>query len=281
MNGTGIALAALALIGLPAVAEAQATAIATWVSSTGVDTGNCNLAAPCRTFQYAHDHTAAGGEIDVKDAGRFGALSITKSISIVAAGFQAGMSVAANTIGIAVNAGTTDTVIIRGLTIDGHGLGYDGISATQAGLLVIRDCVIQGMTGAGIRLVSATILPKVGIVNVVAQHNAYGVYKTGTYLSGAAADARIVSLSIAGSAITGNATGLYLRGDDTLVDASSVEYNSTYGIDDQGSITLGASVFNGNAGNMIAKLKDDPNYSYGDNKIRDAGFPILNTLSPK
>ncbi|MCG4712409.1 hypothetical protein L0P28_16900, partial [Dorea formicigenerans] len=56
----------------------------TWVSGTGTDQAGCGpLATPCRTMQYAHDNTAAGGEIDVKHAAGYGTLTITKSITIL------------------------------------------------------------------------------------------------------------------------------------------------------------------------------------------------------
>jgi hypothetical protein len=38
--------------------------------------------APCKTFAGAISNTAAGGEIDVLDPGGFGALTITKAITI-------------------------------------------------------------------------------------------------------------------------------------------------------------------------------------------------------
>jgi hypothetical protein len=104
------------------------TIVKTWVSTTGHDTGTCPITSPCQTFQYAIDQTAAGGEVDVKDSGGFGAMVITKAISIIAAdGVLALISVPSGGTGITINAGSSDVVIISGLTLDGHLLGGTGI----------------------------------------------------------------------------------------------------------------------------------------------------------
>jgi len=55
----------------------------TWVSGKGTDSGGCPVTAPCKTFAFALTQTAAGGEIDVLDPGGYGAVTITKSTSIV------------------------------------------------------------------------------------------------------------------------------------------------------------------------------------------------------
>src|SRR4051812_820307 len=67
----------------------------TWVSSTGSG-AVCSRAAPCATFQAAHDVTTPGGEINCVDAGDYGGglsprLNITKSISIICDNTQAGI----------------------------------------------------------------------------------------------------------------------------------------------------------------------------------------------
>src|SRR5438094_1892466 len=61
---------------------AQAQATRTWVSGVGDDANPCSRTAPCKTFAGAISKTAVGGEIDVLDPGGFGAVTITKSITI-------------------------------------------------------------------------------------------------------------------------------------------------------------------------------------------------------
>ncbi|HTB00051.1 MAG TPA: hypothetical protein VK804_06205, partial [Bradyrhizobium sp.] len=58
-----------------------------------------------------------GGEIDVLDPGGYGPVTITKSITIDGKGMAS--ILASGTNGITVNAGSTDVVILRNLSISG------------------------------------------------------------------------------------------------------------------------------------------------------------------
>src|SRR4249920_42972 len=73
-----IAAAGFGLSVLPASAQATRT----WVSGVGDDANPCSRTAPCKTFAGAISKTAAGGEIDTLDPGGFGAVTITKPITI-------------------------------------------------------------------------------------------------------------------------------------------------------------------------------------------------------
>ena len=68
------------LLAFTSIAQAQATR--TWVSGVGDDVNPCSRTAPCKTFAGAISKTAAGGEIDALDPGGFGAVTITKNITI-------------------------------------------------------------------------------------------------------------------------------------------------------------------------------------------------------
>src|SRR5216684_8686022 len=72
--------AVILVLGVSVVANAQATR--TWVSGVGDDANPCSRTAPCKTFAGAISKTAKGGEIDALDPGGFGAVTITKSITI-------------------------------------------------------------------------------------------------------------------------------------------------------------------------------------------------------
>src|SRR5262252_7236568 len=54
----------------------------TWVSGVGDDVNPCSRTAPCKTFAGAIAKTAPGGEIDALDPAGYGAVTITKSITI-------------------------------------------------------------------------------------------------------------------------------------------------------------------------------------------------------
>src|SRR5688572_12301684 len=93
-------------------ANAQATR--TWVSGVGDDVNPCSRTAPCKTFAGAISKTAAGGEISALDPGGFGAVTITKSITINGDGTLAGI-LASLVNGVTINAATTDRVVLRNL----------------------------------------------------------------------------------------------------------------------------------------------------------------------
>src|SRR5262245_6679780 len=131
---------------------AQAQATRTWVSGVGDDANPCSRTAPCKTFAGAISKTAAGGEINVLDPGGFGAVTITKPISIISQ-FEAGVLVS-GTNGIVVSAGTNDKVLLEGLDIEGLGTGLNGIRIISAGNVTIRRCSIRNFTQRGIDLES-------------------------------------------------------------------------------------------------------------------------------
>src|ERR1700749_2111901 len=74
------AVGLLALMLSFAPAHAQATR--TWVSGVGDDANPCSRTAPCKTFAGAISKTAAQGEINCLDPGGFGAVTITKAITL-------------------------------------------------------------------------------------------------------------------------------------------------------------------------------------------------------
>jgi hypothetical protein len=93
----------------------------TFVSGLGNDINPCSRTAPCRTISHSLMGTSAGGEVIVLDSAGYGTFSITQSVSIIAPpGVYAGISVFSGD-GIDINAGSTDTVILRGLTVENQG----------------------------------------------------------------------------------------------------------------------------------------------------------------
>ena len=107
-------LTALAIGALLAPAAANAQATRTWISGVGDDVNPCSRTAPCKTLAGAISKTAAGGEINAIDSGGFGAVTITKSITIDLSP-QLGGVLVTGTNGISVNAGADADVILRGI----------------------------------------------------------------------------------------------------------------------------------------------------------------------
>ena len=127
-------------------AHAQATR--TWVSGVGDDANPCSRTAPCKTFAGAISKTAAGGEINCIDPGGFGALTVTKTITIDCANTESGVLVA-GTNGLSVSAGPGDVVTLRGLDIFGTGTGINGIVFNTGAALIVEKCTIREFKAAG------------------------------------------------------------------------------------------------------------------------------------
>ena len=129
------------------MAHAQATR--TWVSGVGDDANPCSRTAPCKTFAGAISKTAPCGEISVLDPGGFGAVTITKAITINGTGTLAGI-LASLTNGVIVNAGANDTVILRDISINGACNGINGIRYLAGKTLMVEHCWIYGFAQNGI-----------------------------------------------------------------------------------------------------------------------------------
>lgn len=144
ISSIGFLCAALLIL---ASSGAHAQATRTWVSGVGDDVNPCSRTAPCKTFAGAISKTAAGGEIDVLDPGGYGAVTITKSITIDGGGTMASV-LASATNGINVNAGANDVIILRNLSINGAGttLGLNGVNFLAGRKLVVENCTFENFS---------------------------------------------------------------------------------------------------------------------------------------
>jgi hypothetical protein len=134
---------------------AQAQASRTWVSGVGDDANPCSRTAPCKTFAGAISKTAAGGEIDALDPAGYGAVTITKAITIDGGGGQVASVLVSGTNGIVVQAGPTDVVTLRNLRINGLGSGLNGIRYLSGAQLHVENCYIFGFSQDGINAATA------------------------------------------------------------------------------------------------------------------------------
>lgn len=151
---------------------AQAQATRTWVSGVGDDANPCSRTAPCKTFAGAISKTAVGGEINVLDPGGFGAVTITKAITISSEGFEAGVLVS-GTNAIIVNSGTGN-VVLRGLDIEGLGTGLTGIKVLSVGALHVEKCTINNFTQAGIDFAptsASVVTSQIHVSNSIIRNN--------------------------------------------------------------------------------------------------------------
>lgn len=139
-----------------AATQVNAQATRTWVSGVGDDVNPCSRTAPCKTFAEAISKTAPSGEINVLDPGGFGAVTITKSITIDGSGGSIAGVLVSGTNGIVVNAGASDVVTLRNLDINGLGTGLNGITHIGGGTLHVENSKIYGFTQQGINFAPGT-----------------------------------------------------------------------------------------------------------------------------
>jgi len=198
---------------------AQAQASRTWVSGVGDDANPCSRTAPCKTWAGAISKTAACGEIDALDPGGFGAVTITKSITLDGTGTMASiLSSLVN--GITINALSTDVVTIRGLSINGFCNGISGIRVLQAKAVNVEDCVIfRFSTGNGITVAETSDLA-LNVRNTVIRDNTLdGINVTTT--------AGTVKVNLDRVQLTGNGNGIHARQSSRVVANNCVFSNNT------------------------------------------------------
>ena len=144
----------------------------TWVSGVGDDANPCSRTAPCKTFAGAISKTAAGGEIDALDPAGYGAVTITKAITIDGGGGQVASVLVSGTNGIVVQAGPSDVVILRNLRINGIGTGINGIRFLSGLDLNVENCYVFGFTTNGVDIaLNQGTQASVHILNSVMKNN--------------------------------------------------------------------------------------------------------------
>jgi hypothetical protein len=140
--------------------SAFAQATRTWVSGVGDDANPCSRTAPCKTFAGAISKTAVGGEISVLDPGGYGAVTITKPITISGVGEQASI-LASSVNGVIVNITVAPVaphnppvVTLRNIQINGAGttLGLTAVNviSTIPTQVVLDNVNIFGFSSNGV-----------------------------------------------------------------------------------------------------------------------------------
>jgi hypothetical protein len=231
MQSRTTALSALALIAatiaLPAAAVQR-----TFVASYGNDANtasNCSFANPCRGFTAAQTATDPGGEIVALDAAGYGAVTITKSITITAnPGFYAGISVSSGDGVTIATAGVN--VTLRGLNINGIG-GGNGINMTNGSRLAVENCVISNFSTHGIFVNAAA---KVRVFGSLVRDNASG----GVFAQGGA------TVDVANSTFTGQ--GIFAINAEGSVAATTTSLNVADSVVMGNGFGIGSRATNGN-----------------------------------
>jgi hypothetical protein len=216
------------------------------VSGVGDDANPGSRTAPCKTFAGAISKTAAGGEIDCIDPGGFGAVTITKAITIDGNGTFASI-LGSGTNGIVVNAGAADVITIRNISINGAGTGLNGIRFLAGGTLHIENCVIFNFSQKGVDFEPAGV-SKLFIKDTIIRNNNVAVNGGAVFLKPGAVGS--VAAKMDGVRMDGNLFGIRAEARSTLaLRDSSVSGSSTFGIFAVGgAVNVEQSMIDGNTG---------------------------------
>ena len=316
---TALPLAALvttlscALFADPSLAAQRARV---FVASYGNDANPCTFGSPCKTFQNAYSIVAVGGEVTAIDSAGFGPLLIEHSVTITSPeGVEAGIAVASGDAGITISAGSTDTVVLRGLTIDGAGVGSNGIVVNSAGNLTVTNCTLQNFVGSpntngnGILLQPTSGTLDFTITNTTASNNANAginyyppsgspnangvidhviangnVEGIGIQTTSASGGTTVVTVSNSIASYNDSGTGIVVQNGSSAPVTASIDNviasSENTGVFAQGTanVLLGRSVITNNVTYGVLNLTS-PNtfYTYGDNRINSNGTDIGGT----
>jgi hypothetical protein len=249
---------------------ASAQASRTWVSGVGDDVNPCSRTAPCKTFAGAISKTAAGGEIDALDPAGFGAVTITKAITLDGGGGIVASILVSGTNGINVAAGASDIVVLRNLSINGIGSGINGINYTSGKGLIVEHCSVQGFTSSGIN-VAPTAATTVKISDSSVEHNTNGMSFT-TANSTGPLGAILSNITVTQNSGVGVGATLPAGkpGLEVFIDRLTAVFNGT-GVSTNGAfIRLGNSTIIGNS-TGVSQANGGTATSYKDNQINDNG----------
>src|SRR5258708_37417660 len=196
------------------LANAQHTR--TWVSGVGDDVNPCSRTAPCKTFAGAISKTAAGGIINCLDPGGFGAVTITKSLTIDCTG-TFGSVLSSGVQGIIINGLTTDKIVLRGIDINGAGttLGTNGVNVIQAASVALFNVRIANYSGAGVETTNSSTQIGLSLDNCQVLNTGTGVLVNST-----AAGSTV--LTVSNSQIENNGTGIDVEAANSAAQLSHV-----------------------------------------------------------
>ena len=264
------------------LASAQATR--TWVSGVGDDVNPCSRTAPCKTFAGAISKTADGGEINCLDPGGYGAVTITKSITIDCGG-TFGSILASLTNGIIINADPVgDVVTLRNLSIDGATNGLNGIRYLAAKTVHIENVQIFQFSQLCVD-VATTANAQITLENVTLRNCIFGGIRTTTTVGTVVGDIHNARISNVGNGINAqngsrlsvrdseiafanpgiNQSGLSGAGSVVMVQGSTLTSNGTAALQSVGGATMTAfgNIFSANA--LIFNTNGGSIFSGGDN----------------
>jgi len=204
-----------------------------YVAFNGSNANPCSRPAPCKTITHSLTVVAAGGVVDITSSGVYDTFTITKAVSVEAEpGVVATISVPSGGTGITINAGPSDTVTIKRLSVWGSNLNEVGIQANAAESLAIEDCVSRNVKYSAVLNSTATAFKVTGGVFegsdtsffIRASSNPVSIdgVKINETGSNAAVDAVGTNITVthsllAGDGVGGFTPGVWVKGGQTVV----------------------------------------------------------------
>jgi hypothetical protein len=148
-------LAAGGIVCLILAGVSEATVPRAFVSINGSDLNPCSAVQPCRSFNQALTVVEPGGEIVVQSSGGYSTgFTITQSVTIDAAGFNASVISTSAADLCTINAGPSDRVVLRGISFHGANVGNTAINAAQVGSLYVEHCSIAEFNLDGVEMLN-------------------------------------------------------------------------------------------------------------------------------
>jgi hypothetical protein len=307
---TAIPLTVLATALACSLATAPANARArVFVASYGNDANPCTFGSPCKTFQVAVNAVDAGGEVTAIDSAGFGPINIAKAVTITSPnGVEAGVVGAAGADAIDINAGPTDAVVIRGLTLNGAGSANYGILFNTGLHLTVTDCVVQNFMFDGIGMQPTTnmsftitytkalnnggggivyfpvtdgsntasgIIDHVEVSNNVTGFNFDTNFHGGGDVNVAISNSIVFNNQSDGIYLANRAHGMYVSIDNTTITQNGIVGNTVTGgisANFTAKVLLRRSMITENKYGLDNETSSNSVYSYQDNSINDNQF---------
>jgi hypothetical protein len=200
----GAAIAVLCLAG-----TGQAAVPRAFVSVTGNDTNPCSATQPCRSLNQALTAVEAGGEIVVKDSGGYSTgFTITQSVTIDAAGFNASVISTSGADPCTISAGPSDRVVLRGISFHGASIASNGITVNQVGSLYVEHCSISDLACDGIAMLNGgTLVVTDSDIRLCTHRGINGGSSSATAFNLVAHDSRFAQCQLDGVRLNSAGTG--------------------------------------------------------------------------
>lgn len=263
------ALLGLTFANLVTAAFAQVTTTYDHTFVSAGSAGSCTRSSPCGTLQAAYQATNAGGVITILDPGDFGALGISKSLTLRTVGSDGGVTRAdpgnASVYNIGISAGPNDVVTLEGLHLSGLG----GILYESGGYLNVMDCVFgngNSPTEAGI-LVSPSGASRLSVTDTKISNYGSGTGGGIVVKPRAGGSARV---NLERVTVNGNAFGVALDGSGSTIGINVTISDSMIGANSQDGVVATSSPSGAPIGVLLTNVKS-VNNGYG---IRSIGSNV-------